>query len=101
APELVLEEPALALGAEDRLAANIADKRLLLLFDNFEQVVEAADGLAELLRACPNLKLLVTSREPLHVSGEQEYPVLPFTHEEGVGFFLARVRAIDPAFEAD
>jgi tetratricopeptide (TPR) repeat protein len=45
--------------------------------------------------------LLVTSREPLHVSGEQEYAVLPLVHEEGVGFFLARARAINPDFQVD
>ena len=74
---------------------------MLCLFDNFEQVVEAAADVAELLASCPNLDLLVTSREPLHVTGEQEYPVPPFVHEEGVGFFLARARAVKPDFEAD
>jgi predicted ATPase len=71
------------------------------MFDNFEHVVEAAGGLADLLAACPNLRLLVTSREPLHVSGEQEYAVPPFAHQEGVGFFLARARAIEPGFQAE
>ena len=74
---------------------------MLCLFDNFEQVVEAAADVAELLASCPNLDLLVTSREPLHVTGEQEYAVPPFVHEEGVGFFLARARAVKADFEAD
>src|SRR6266849_219707 len=100
-PELVLTTAAQALGAKDGLAAHIADKSMLLLFDNFEQVVEAAAHLSGLLTSSPNLDLLVTSREPLHVSGEQEYPVPPLVHEEGVGFFLARARAVDPGFEAD
>ena len=54
-----------------------------------------------MLAACPNLVLLVTSREPLRLTGEQEYPVPPFAHEEAVGFFLARARSVDPGFEAD
>ena len=54
-----------------------------LLFDNFEQVVEAAADVAALLASCPNLDLLVTSREPLHVTGEQEYPVPPLRPRGG------------------
>ena len=100
-PELVLEEAAQALGAKDGLVGFIADKQLLLLFDNFEQVVEAAQPLAELLSGCPRLQLLVTSREPLRITGEQEYAVPPLVHEEGVGFFLARARAVKPDFDAE
>ena len=100
-PELVLESAGQALGATDSLASHIADKRMLLLFDNFEQVVEAASGLASLLGECPHLELLVTSREPLHLAGEQEYPVPPFAPEEGVGFFAARAQAVKPDFETD
>jgi predicted ATPase len=100
-PTLVLETAAQVVGSKNGLAEHIAAKSMLLLFDNFEQVVEAAADLASLLSVCPNLDLLVTSREPLHVSGEQEYPVPPLVHEEGVGFFLARARAIKPDFQAD
>ncbi len=99
--ELVLEAAAQVVGAKDGLADHIGDRSMLLLFDNFEQVVEAAPDVAALLSACPNLELLVTSREPLHVTGEQEYPVPPLVHEESVGFFLARARAINPDFEVD
>jgi predicted ATPase len=100
-PALVVETAAQTLGAQDGLADHIGDKSMLLLFDNFEQVVDAASDLAGLLKSCPNLDLLVTSREPLHVTGEQEYAVPPLVHEEGVGFFLARARSIDPTFQAD
>jgi len=100
-PALVLESAAQALGAKDGLAEHIAGRSLLLLFDNFEQVVEAAADVASLLASCPNLDVLVTSREPLHVTGEQEYPVPPLVHEEGVGFFLARARAVKPDFRTD
>jgi len=100
-PDLVLETAGQAIGAKDGLAEHIADKSMLLFFDNFEHVVESAAGLSELLGACPNLHLLVTSREPMHVTGEQEYPVPPLVHEEAVGFFLARARAVKPDFQAD
>ena len=97
--ELVLSTAGEALGARDGVAEHIADKEMLVLFDNFEQVVEAAAEVASLLTTCPRLRVLVTSREPLHVSGEQEYSVPPLQHEEGVGFFLARARAVAPDFE--
>ena len=100
-PDLVLTAAGQVLGARNGLAAHIADRSLLLLLDNFEHVVDAAADLAALLTSCPHLDLLVTSREPLHVTGEQEYPVPPFVHEEGVGFFLARARAVKPDFQAD
>jgi predicted ATPase len=100
-PALVLATAAQALGAQDGLAEHIGDKAMLLLFDNFEHILEAAPEVAGLLATCPNLDLLVTSREPLHVTGEQEYAVPPLVHEEGVGFFMARARAVDPAFEMD
>jgi len=59
----------------DTLADWLRDKRLLLVLDNFEQVVSAAPIVADLLRAAPDIKVVVTSRAVLHVSGEQEYPV--------------------------
>jgi predicted ATPase/class 3 adenylate cyclase len=100
-PELVLATAGRALGSRNGLAEHIADKRLLVIFDNFEHLVKAAADLAALLSSCPRLDLLVTSREPLHVTSEREYPVSPFVREEGVGFFLARARAVDPDFQAD
>src|SRR5262245_48377941 len=95
---LVLETAAQALGATDGLAEHIADGTLLLLLDNFEHVVAAADGLAELLAACPNLQLLVTSRELLRVPAEQAYPVPPLEPDDGNELFLARAHAVDPGF---
>ena len=52
-------------------------KRLLLVLDNFEQVVVAAPRVAELLADCPGLKCLVTSRQPLHLHWERQWPVPP------------------------
>ena len=65
-------------GTPDRtrsLADWLRDKRLLLVLDNFEQVVAAAPIVADLLRAAPEIKAVVTSRAVLHISGEQEYAV--------------------------
>jgi predicted ATPase/class 3 adenylate cyclase len=89
---LVLETAAQTLGAKDGLAEHIAERELLLLLDNVEQVVEAAPELASLVESCPNLKLLVTSRELLRVRGEVEYAVLPLAEPEAVELFCARAR---------
>jgi predicted ATPase len=97
-PELVHEAAADAVGARDGLAEHVADKRLLLMLDNFEHVVEAAAGLAGLLASCPNLRLVVTSRELLRVPGEQAYPVPPLEPGDGADLFLARARAVRPDF---
>jgi predicted ATPase len=91
-PMLVTDTIARTLGAKDSLGNYIADRELLLLLDNLEQVVEAAPGLASLVEACPNLKLMVTSRELLRVRGEVEYPVLPLAEPEAVELFCARSR---------
>ncbi len=82
-PTLVAETVAQTLGAKDGLAEHIGERELLLLLDNFEQVVEAAPELASLLESCPNLRLLVTSRELLRVRGEVEYPVPPLAAAGG------------------
>ena len=98
---LVLEQAAQVLGARHELAAHISDKRLLLLFDNFEHLIEAAPDVAGLVSACPHLKIIVTSREPLHLTGEQEYPVPPLVEEEAVELFHTRARAAVPDFDAN
>jgi predicted ATPase len=100
-PRLVLASAGQALGARNGVSEHIADRRMLLLFDNFEQVVGAAADVAGLLAACPNLDLLVTSREALHITAEQEYPVPPLLPAEGVDLFVARARAVNPDFAAD
>ena len=89
-PALVTETIAHTLGAKDGLAAHIAERELLLLLDNLEQVIEAAPELSELLQACPNLTMLVTSRELLRVQGEVEYPVPPLAEQEAIELFCER-----------
>ena len=97
-PSLVIEQIAQTLGAKDELAAHIGEREMLLLIDNLEQVVEAAPELSRLLRACPNLNLLCTSRELLRVQGEVEYEVPPLASREAVSLFCERSR-LEPSDE--
>src|SRR5881392_2016115 len=89
-PAVVAEEIAQTLGAKEELAKHVGERELLLLLDNFEQVVEAAPELSKLLQACPNLRLLITSRELLRISGEVEYPIPPLAQPEAVALFCVR-----------
>jgi predicted ATPase/DNA-binding CsgD family transcriptional regulator len=118
-PEQVLPSIAQALNLQtgnhpifEMVQAFLRDKSFLLVLDNFEQVVQAASSLLALLTTCPGVSMLVTSREPLHVRGEQEFPVLPLTlpnvaHESveelatnpAVTLFLHRAQAIKPDFQ--
>jgi predicted ATPase len=91
-PTLVLETVGQTLAAKDGLADEIGERELLLLLDNLEQVVEASAELASLVEVCPNLHLLVTSRELLRVRGEVEYPVPPLAEPEAVTLFCERSR---------
>jgi predicted ATPase len=83
----------------EALKAGLAGRRTLILFDNFEQVGAAASLLADLLAACPRLKLLVTSREPLRIAAERQYPVPSLPQSDAVMLFLERARAVRPDFE--
>ena len=70
----------------------------LLLLDNFEQVLPAAPLVAEMLEACPSLKILVTSRSCLRIYGEQEFPVTPLAQNSAVELFAQRAAAVWPDF---
>ena len=97
-PALVSETIAQTLGAKDGLAEHIGERELLLLLDNLEQVIEAAPQLSALLSACPNLNVLVTSRELLRVQGEVEYEAPPLASPEAVALFCERSR-LEPSEE--
>jgi predicted ATPase/class 3 adenylate cyclase len=97
-PALVERAIAASVGAEGGLLQHVANKRLLVVLDNFEQVAEAAPVVSSLLAGTPNVKVLVTSREPLHVEPEQRYPVGPLPQEEATLLFVERARAAAPDF---
>ena len=119
-PGLVTSTVAQALGVRragaeplaPRLAEALRDQHLLLVLDNFEQVVEAAPVVAALLAACRNLKALVTSRVRLRLSGEREYAVSPLglpdggerapkdqiAEAEAVRLFVERAQAVQADF---
>jgi predicted ATPase len=100
-PRIVVEQAAQGVGARNELAEHVGNKRLLLVLDNFEHLIAAATDLAELASSCPNLRLLVTSRELLRLPGEQAYPVPPLEAGDGMQLFLARAREAEPNFEPD
>ena len=100
-PGLVEPTIAQAVGAKDDLSSHLDSKRALLLLDNFEQVIEAAPTLGELSARLPRLKLLVTSREPLHLAVEREYSVPPLSEREAAAMFSERARSVKPDFVED
>jgi predicted ATPase/class 3 adenylate cyclase len=118
-PALVSSSIATVLGVRDegdgianRLVAMLAGKQQLLVLDNFERVVDAAPMIADLLARVPGLKVLATSRTPLHAYGEHEYPLSPLplpdpahlpsvdgmSQYEAVRLFIARAQAAKPDF---
>jgi predicted ATPase len=98
-----LVEPTIAqvLGAKDGLAEHLRSRRVLLLLDNFEQLVGASPRIARLLAEAPEVRVLVTSRERLGVAGEREYSVEPMAIDDAVELFTARARQLQPSFEPD
>lgn len=98
--EFVLPAIAQVVGAKQDLAEHIGDRRMLLLLDNFEHVVDAAPGISALLGTCPHLHCLVTSREPLSVSGERIYAVPSLSEADARILFAERAAAAE-LHEAD
>jgi predicted ATPase len=90
-----------ALGGGGTLPELVDGRRLLLLLDNFEHVVEAAPEVAAVLTECPHADVLVTSRERLRVQGEYVYPVPVLERPEARRLFVTRARAAQPDFEPD
>ena len=99
--DLMIPTVEATLGAKEGVFAHIVSKRMLLLLDNFEQVLRAAPRVADLLRECPNLTVLVTSRAALRISGEHEYHVEPLPDADAISLFTERARAVVPGFAPD
>jgi predicted ATPase len=91
-PRLVLTTAEQAARAPGDLAAHAAGRRMLIVLDNFEHLIEAAADLAALVRDCPSLTVLVSSRELLRVEGEREYPLASLSDAEGSALFCERAR---------
>jgi predicted ATPase/class 3 adenylate cyclase/Tfp pilus assembly protein PilF len=122
-PNLVISAIAQMLGVKetggqpliDTLKTYLKEKHLLLMLDNFEQVIDAANQVSQLLSSCSNIKVVVTSRIPLRIRGEKEYPVSPLqlpdlrhlpplqrlTQYEAVRLFIERATDIEPDFEVN
>ena len=87
--------------AADIIISYLAGKTVLLVLDNFEHVLDAANVVAKLLRSLPELRILVTSQALLAIQGENAYQLPPFAHPESVEFFVDRARAYDSAFSIE
>src|SRR5688500_18757982 len=122
-PDMVLPTVSHMLGLQEtgdrsimgNLQEYLRDKQLPLLLDNFEQLLEAAPSIAELLASAPKLKVLVTSRAALHLSVEHQYQVPPLllpnlrqipsveklSQYEAVALFIERAVTASPGFEVN
>jgi predicted ATPase/DNA-binding XRE family transcriptional regulator len=116
-PTLARSIPSISLPPSPELSqliGGLCDKAALLILDNFEQIVEkSALDVAQILKTCPGVKVLATSRVPLHIYGENEYPLPPLSipsrdaektpaalmQFESVQLFVARTRQHQPRFE--
>jgi non-specific serine/threonine protein kinase len=105
-PGLVMATISAALGlsgddsrsSTDRLVDHLQPRHLLLVLDNFEQVIDAAGPLAQIVNGCPGIKVLVTSRVALRLSIEYDRPVAPLPILSATQLFVTRVRAAVPGF---
>lgn len=93
-------EPRPGVGTLETLLQALADRELLLVLDNCEHLVHACAALAEaIVRSCPQVRVLTTSRERLGLAGETTYRVPPLDGADAVELFIERAREVDPALE--
>jgi predicted ATPase/class 3 adenylate cyclase len=108
-PSLVVPTLARTLGVpetgrrplREALGDYLAERQVLLVLDNFEHVLPAATTVGALIATAPRLKVLVTSRSPLHLAAEHEYAVPPLEPAEAVALFTSRAGMVKATFELD
>ena len=112
-PSAILEAMGLeTLAATDpgeRVLTYLSDKEVLLILDNYEQLLPQTSLVRRIIAAAPHVRLLVTSRRPLHVSGEQEFAVPPLSlvggaldaSSEAVELFCQRADSVEPGFQPE
>ena len=98
-PQLVGSTIAATIGVRE--LADLRDRQALILVDNFEHLLEAAPAVGALLSAAPSAKVLVTSRAPLRIEGEQEYGIEPLPDVDAIELLTQRARAVRRDFEPD
>jgi predicted ATPase/DNA-binding XRE family transcriptional regulator len=107
-PSLVPQTMAHVLGLREQadhafpeqVRAFLQGKQFLLLLDNFEHLLSAADFVADLLASCPRLQVLVTSRAPLHLRAEQQLMLTPLTPAAAMALFRERAQRVQPNLAA-
>ena len=100
-PELVPTEVAQTIGAPDDLAGFLRGRELLLLLDNFEHLLDAAPAVSTVLASSADVRVLVTSRAPLRVSGEREFRLEPLPMGAASALFVERARAVGKELAPD
>jgi predicted ATPase len=85
----------------ETLAADLATRSVLLVLDNFEHVIGAADVVAALLSAAPQLTIVATSREALRIQAERDFPVPPMAQTDGARMFVERAASVRPDLVLD
>ena len=100
-PDLLSSEVAQAIGARDDLAGFLRGKELLILLDNFEHLLDAAPAVSTVLASSGSLRVLVTSRSPLHVAAEREYRLEPLPASDAAALFVERARSIGRELSPD
>lgn len=116
-PSTIAHALGIQVGAQEqplaRVVEHLRERRLLLVLDNFEQILPAAGVVTAMLEAAPGVTVLTSSRAPLRISGEQEYPIPPLdlpdpaalpsldalTQSDAVRLFVERARAVKPDFQ--
>ena len=85
----------------ETLIEHLRGRPILLVLDNFEHIISTAALVSTLLEACPQLRVLATSRVPLHLRGEHEYPLHSLTEDASTTLFIERSQHVKPDFQPD